>query len=173
MMRTLTLVATALFAAGAANAADIQKCADPDGGITYQDSPCPSGTTIGTLPRAPAYADPAALRLAESERLRLERAQESRARLAVLDASREAIARGAPPRFDVPVYDVAPPAPYEPYYYAAPAYPPNVRSDRSRNRGAAVAPGTLASPGILDTPAPCNTLKCRQQRADRAAGGRR
>ena len=173
MIRTLsTLLVAGMLVSSTALADDIQKCADPDGGITYQDSPCPGGKTIATLPRAPAYADPAALRLAESERLRLERAQESRARLALLDASREAIARGAPPRFELPGYDVAPPAPAEPYYYSVPAYPQKGRPQRVRDPRETPGTGLLASPGILDSPVPCSTPLCQQQRAARA-GGRR
>ena len=154
----------ALLVSSAALADDIQKCADPDGGITYQDAPCGKGKTLATLPRAPAYADPAALAVAEADRLKLERAIESRARLAVLDASRDAIARGAPPQMDVPAYDGSV-APYEPYYYGAPYYGGRGRHDRIGGRGPAYATGTLPPPGILDTPAPCRTLQCQQRAA--------
>ena len=153
----------ALLASSVALADEIQKCADPDGGITYPDSPCGKAKTLATLPRAPAYADPAALAVAEAERLKLERAIEARARLAVLDASRDAIARGAPPQMDVPAYDG--PVPYEPYYYGAPSYGGRVRPDKIRGRGAANASGILPPPGILDTPAPCSTLQCQQRAA--------
>ena len=170
MKRTMLFLSAVLLASQGAPAAEseIQKCADPDGGVTYQDAPCAKGKTLATLPRAPAYADPAALRVAEAERLKLERAIEARARLAVLDASRDAIARGAPPRMEMPTYDVAPSIPYEPYYYGVPAYGSNVRPERMSSRGSTRNPGSIASPGILDTPAPCRTLQC-QQRAASAA----
>jgi uncharacterized protein DUF4124 len=169
MTRTILCFAAALLASSFAQAEiEIQKCADRDGGITYQDAPCAKGKTLATLPRAPAYADPAALRVAEAERLQLERAMEARARLAVLDASRDAIARGVPPRLDLPAYDVGPPIPYEPYYYALPSYGGRGRPERTGRRGAANAPAASLSPGILDTPAPCRTLQC-QQRAAAAA----
>ena len=66
-----------LAASFAASAANIQKCADPNGGITYQDHPCARGTTIGSVPRETAQADPAALQRLERERLQLERAADA------------------------------------------------------------------------------------------------
>ena len=169
MKQTMLLFSIGLLASNGALAAEteIQKCADPDGGVTYQDAPCAKGKTLATLPRAPAYADPAALLVAEAERLKLERALEARARLAVLDASRDAIERGAPPRMELPGYDASN-VPYESYYYAGPLYGGGGRPERPRFHGATRNSGTMAPPGILDTPAPCNTLQC-QQRAAPAA----
>jgi hypothetical protein len=162
MLRTLLFAAT--LASNVAFASDIQKCIDPDGGVIYQDSPCARGRTLATIPRAPAYADPEALRAAENDRLKLQQALEFRARLAMLDASREAIARGVAPRMDyAPPYDVAPIGPEGPYYYAVPSY--GVRgSGHSAPRS---RPSIAASPGILDTPAPCTTLQCQQHPARR------
>jgi hypothetical protein len=70
MLRLLAFAG--LAASFAAGAADIQKCADGDGGVVYQDSPCPRGSRIGTIPRVTARADPAALRKLERDRARLE-----------------------------------------------------------------------------------------------------
>jgi hypothetical protein len=61
----------------AAGAADIQKCADTYGNVTYQDSPCLRGQKIGALPRESAHGDPAAIRRLERERARLERAADA------------------------------------------------------------------------------------------------
>jgi hypothetical protein len=71
MIRYLALAG--LAASCAAGAADIQKCADADGRITYQDSPCPRGSAIGSVPRDSAKADPAALQQLARDRARIER----------------------------------------------------------------------------------------------------
>ena len=77
MIRVIALAGLAA-ASFAATAADIQKCADASGQITYQDAPCPSGSMIGTVPRESAHGDPAALRQLERDKARLERAAEAR-----------------------------------------------------------------------------------------------
>jgi len=76
MIRTIAFVGFAA-ASLAAGAADIQKCADPSGRITYQDSPCTSGHTIGAVPRESAKGDPEALRQLERERARIARAADA------------------------------------------------------------------------------------------------
>ena len=62
-----------LCASFAAGAADIQKCADANGNVTYQDSPCPRGSAIGSVPRESAQGDPVAIRQLEREKARMAR----------------------------------------------------------------------------------------------------
>ena len=67
-----------LAASFAASAADIQKCADASGRVTYQDTPCTRGSAIGAVPRESAQGDPAAIRQLERDKARLERAADAR-----------------------------------------------------------------------------------------------
>ena len=62
-----------LCASFAAGAADIQKCADASGNITYQDAACPRGSAIGSVPRESAQGDPVAIRQLEREKARIAR----------------------------------------------------------------------------------------------------
>jgi hypothetical protein len=122
-----------LVASFAASAADIQKCADASGRITYQDAPCPPGSAIGAVPRESAQADPAALRQLEREKARIERAadaqraaelQQQAAPVVVQQLPQQGVASGTPTTTGAP--------------YTAPV---NVVDP---NTGAVIVPGTTA-----------------------------
>lgn len=142
MIRTIALAGLAVSFAAAA--ADIQKCADSTGRITYQDSPCPRGATIGAVPRDSAKADPAALRELARERARIER---------VADA------QFAPPAPQQPL--IAPvPVPAQPNAVGVagePVYTTPVYSV-DPTTGAVIAPGSNVAAGvnqpIVPTPSP-------------------
>src|SRR5829696_1567877 len=73
LINRTTLVCVGFAVSCAAGAADIQKCADANGGITYQDRPCSRGSTLGSLPRESAKGDPDAIRRLDQERARIGR----------------------------------------------------------------------------------------------------
>jgi hypothetical protein len=115
MIRYLALAG--LAASCAAGAADIQKCADADGRITYQDSPCPRGSAIGSVPRDSAKADPAALQQLARDRARIERvadaqmATQPQQPLIVpvpVPAQPNAVGVAGQPVYTTPVYSVDP-----------------------------------------------------------------
>jgi hypothetical protein len=143
MIRYLALAG--LAASCAAGAADIQKCADADGRITYQDSPCPRGTAVGAVARDSARADPAALQQLARERARIER---------VADAQMAAQAQPQQP-LNVPV-----PAPAQPNAIGVagqPVYTTPVYSV-DPTTGAVIAPGNGVAAGVtqplVPTPSP-------------------
>lgn len=143
MIRYLALAG--LAASCAAGAADIQKCAGADGRITYQDSPCPRGSAIGSVPRDSAKADPAALQQLARDRARIER---------VADAQMAAQAQPQQPLI-VPV-----PMPAQPNAVGVagqPVYTTPVYSV-DPTTGAVVAPGNAVAAGvtqpIVPTPSP-------------------
>jgi len=139
MIRYLALAG--LAASCAAGAADIQKCADADGRITYQDSPCPRGTAIGSVSRDSAKADPAALQQLARERARIERvadaqmaAQPQQPLIVPVPvpspAQPNAVGVAGQPLYTTPVYSVDP------------------------TTGAIVAPGNGVTQPIVPTPSP-------------------
>jgi hypothetical protein len=115
MIRYLALAG--LAASCAAGAADIQKCADADGRITYQDSPCTRGTAIGSVPRDNAKADPATLQQLARDRARIERVADAQAAAqpqqplivpAPAPAQPNAVGVAGQPVYTTPVYSVDP-----------------------------------------------------------------
>jgi hypothetical protein len=144
-MKIRYLAFAGLAASFAAGAADIQKCAGNDGRVTYQDSPCPRGSAIGSVPRDGTKPDPAALQQLARERARMERLADAQA------------AQAAQPQqpLIVPV-----PVPAQPNavgvagqpLYTSPAYTVDSTT------GAVVAPGNNVAAGvtqpIVPTPQP-------------------
>jgi hypothetical protein len=169
MKMTLLLapIAAATFGlALPAAAADIQKCLDWEGTIVYQDTPCPKGTAVGAIPRDTSKANPDAVRQAEEDRrllaqILLAKASRSPAVQVIVPGSGSAMSDGVA---------IEPGYAAEPAYgYGTPAYgsgPGRGYRDRG-GRDAALRSPIARSPGILDTPAPCNTLQCQRARDSR------
>jgi len=156
----LLVLSLALVASVPASASDIQKCLDWEGTIVYQDTPCEKGTEIGKIPRDTSQANPDAIRRAEEDRRLL-------ANILLAKASRppatQVVVAGPLPSLDytsgddttytAPVYGYAGSG-----YGRRASHRPHASMSRDGNGRNAIA----GPPSILDSPAPCNTLQCRQ-----------
>jgi hypothetical protein len=164
------LLGAALVLSAPAGAADIQKCLDWEGTIVYQDTPCPKGTAVGAIPRDTSKANPDAVRQAEEDRRLL--AQILLAKAARSPAVQVIVPGGGSSTSDGVA--VEPSYAAEPVYgYGAPVYGSGFNRGYRGGRGgrdATLRSPIARSPGILDSPVPCNTVQC--QRA-RAGGSRR
>jgi hypothetical protein len=154
-MRMKLIFALLSFAlASAAAATEIHKCAEfGTGAITYQDAPCPRGTSVGAIERDTRQADPEALRHAEEDRRLL-------AQILLAKASRPqppqvVVAPGAMASNDVAYSDAA----ASDGYYYGPAYGAGTNG-RGRDVNKARGNNVLQQSAILDSPAPCNTPFC-------------
>lgn len=87
----LWALAAGLAGTGAHAQGGMHKCVDIEARVSYQDGPCAAGTAMGEIARDTRPADPAALRQASADRLRVAQAAEARAGIRVSPDERKII----------------------------------------------------------------------------------